>query len=141
MPLLPEAPKIQVHWFNDKSRTREFTKQAWDFIQGSNLKWVISDDQSQPEEAKKKVVAPVEIKDKKPELRERYKELSGKEADQVWNEARLFVEIGKAEKVAQAQPPAQVETKTFTKAETEQVLPNPPAPTPKKRGRKAKVTA
>lgn len=127
MPLLPEAPRIKVHLITDKSQTREFTKQAWDFIQGPNLKWVLSDDQSQVVETKKKAVAPAEVRDRKPELREEFKKITGKEAEEIWNEARLFVEISKAQKVA-ASAPAPVEAAA-----------TPPAPG--KRGRKAKVTA
>lgn len=131
MPLKPEAPKVKVQLKTDASVTREFTKQGWEMIQGPNLKWVLSEDQSQPE-AKKKVVAPVEeVRDRKPELRAKYKELTGTEADAVWNEARLFVEISKAEKVAQSAP-AQTEVPVETTAGK---------PTPGKRGPKAKVKA
>lgn len=128
MPLI-EAPKVKVQWFNDPAKTREFSKQGWDMIQGPNLKWILSEDQSQPE-AKKKVVAAVEsVTDRKPELRAKYKELTGTEADAVWNEARLFVEISKAEKVAQS-----------ASVKVEVPVIQPPAET-KKRGRKAKVQA
>lgn len=128
MPLI-EAPKVKVQWFNDPARTREFTKQGWEMIQGPNLKWVLSADQSQPE-AKKKVVVPVEeVRDRKPELREEFKKITGKDADEVWNEARLFVEISKAQKVAASAEPTQV------------VLQGQEIITPGKRGRKAKATA
>lgn len=128
MPLI-EAPKVKVQLKTDASVTREFTKQGWEMIQGPNLKWVLSADQSQPE-AKKKAVAAVEsVRDRKPELREEYKKITGKEAEEIWNEARLFVEISKAQKVA-ANVPAPVEAPAAT-----------PPPAPGKRGRKAKATA
>jgi hypothetical protein len=95
------ANMVKVHRVGKPNETRFFTKEAWDFIK-TGSKWTESEDQSQPVEEKKRAAAPVasaqEQEDKKAKLREDYNERTGKVADPIWNEARLFIEIEKAKK-------------------------------------------
>lgn len=123
----PESDKVKVQYYTDPSRIRYVTHEAAGYLAP---KWILSDDQSQP--AKKKDVAPVaSVRDRKPELRELYKKLTGEEADPVWNEARLFVENAKAEK--------RLETKTEVEEIEVETPGDIPSEAPKKRGPKPKV--
>lgn len=130
----PEDEKVKVVYFNDPKKFRFVTKPAASLL---SPKWVIAEDQTgapNPNGQKKAVAAPVEnITDRKAELREKYNELTGNEADPAWNEARLFVEISKAEKAAERQAKeAPVEEPTIaTQA--------PEAEAPKKKGTKKKA--
>lgn len=125
-----EDDKVKVVYHNDPKRFKFVTKQAAAYL---SPKWVAAEDQSgapSPSGQKKAGAAPAESTiDKKAELRERYNELTGKEAEPEWNEARLFVEIEKAKKApAQAEAPAEA-------VQVEE------ATAPKKRGPKKKTEA
>lgn len=105
-----EDEKVKVVYHNDPSRTRFVTRQAAKYLEP---KWVQAEDQTgapSPNGQKKVAAAPVESTiDKKAELREKYNELTGEEAKQDWNEARLFVEIQKATVKAKAKAEEPVE--------------------------------
>lgn len=133
-----EDEKVKVVYHNDSKRYKFVTKQAAAYL---SPKWVLSEDQSgapSPNSQKKVVAAPAaSTVDKKAELREKYNELTGKEAESEWNEARLFVEIEKAKKAPTPEPQAVTTgegTTTITNVE-EPAL----APAPKKRGPKKKA--
>lgn len=93
-----EDQKVTVYYKTDPKRTRQVTKQAAEYL--SN-KWAISDDQPQAEKKAPAVVpAASAVVDRKPELQREFKELTGTDADPDWNQARLFIEISKAKKLA-----------------------------------------
>lgn len=106
----PEDEKVKVVYFNDPKKYRFVTRAA---VKMLSPKWVEAEDQTgapNPNGQKKADAAPVASTiDRKAELREKYNELTGDQAKPEWNEARLFVEISKAEKAKPAEPAAEAE--------------------------------
>lgn len=104
-----DTPKIKVYNVSD----RRFGKETFRFVtkvaaQALAPKWLPSEDQTLPEELKKRAVAAVASEPDKNLLIEEYKTLAGQEPKEGWNSGRLQVEISRLK----SKPPLaeQVET-------------------------------
>lgn len=91
---MAEQIKIKVHYFNDPSRIRYVTREAAGYLKP---KWVEDEIQDQPAPQEKKVQAVAPVEDRRAELQAKYKDITGADADGSWNQARLHIEIVKAE--------------------------------------------
>lgn len=94
---MAEQIKIKVHYFNDPSRIRYVTREAAGYLKP---KWVEDEIQDQPAPQEKKVQAAAPVEDRRAELQAKYKALVGDNVPaefESWNQARLHIEIVKAE--------------------------------------------
>lgn len=134
---MAEQVKIKAYRPSRPTEFRYFTKEAFDYIKGDSQKpsWVAADDQPVvAPEKKAQAAAPVE--DRKVELQAKFIEVSGYEADPSWNQARLHIEITKAQTKKKAEEEAKESEPEIV--ETENVVEVTEAVADKPKSKKAK---
>lgn len=146
---MAEQVKIKVHYFNDPTRVRFVTKEAYSYIKE---KWVVAKDQAGVEAltaAQKKTpqdAKPAEDAAEREKLIEKYKEITGKEPESGWVVGRIHIEIQKALKQREREQPQSevIEVTTPDPEETPvETIPDPEKVETKekaKRGPKKKET-
>lgn len=134
---MQEQVKVKVQYHNDPKRFRFVTREAAGYLAP---KWVLAPDQEQPAPQEKKAQAAAPAEDRRVELREKYKSIVGEAVNpeyESWNQARLHIEIVKAE--TQAKQKAEREAHKQAEQETEQAQVQEAVVTdkPKRKGKKA----